>query len=71
MNALERWFVQRIIAHEVRQGPELARRVSTLYGMVRAACIDEFTEDNVLTTEANLREWFEATQVSANPITPR
>lgn len=62
MNMFEKWFVRRVIAKEVIQGPDHPRNIKNLYAMVREACVKEFNEDNSPTMDAFLRERFEATQ---------
>ena len=62
MNKFERWFLKRIIREEVRQDRDHDKKHIALYQMIRDAHREEFTEDNVLTADACLREWFEATQ---------
>lgn len=62
MNKFERWFLKRIIREEVRQDYDHDKKHIALYQMIRDAHRAEFTEDNVLTADACLREWFEATQ---------
>lgn len=59
MNIFERWFLRRIIKRECRQGWHDARIID-LYKEIRVACEKEFTEDNVVTLNSNLTEWFEA-----------
>jgi hypothetical protein len=64
MNKFERWFFNRILAKQVRQGYSHDLRIMELYSMIRRACDAEFTEDNVMTRDAHLRELFEHTQYS-------
>jgi len=63
MNRFERWFVQRIIAREVRQGLWHFKNTVGLYEMIREAWSAEFTEDNAATSSECLSECFEASQV--------
>lgn len=63
MNRLERWFLQRVLRNEVTHGYDHDKRISALYGMIRAAAEDEFTEDNAPTLSDFLSEQFEKTQV--------
>lgn len=58
MNIFERWFLRRIIAREVIQGYH-RERIVDLYKEIRIACEKEFYEDNTVTMNSNLREWFE------------
>jgi hypothetical protein len=62
MNRFEEWFLKRVIAREVRQGYDHHHKVQGLYGMIRQAWVEEFTEDNHITHDACLREAFEKTQ---------
>ena len=62
MNKLEKWWMLRIIAREVRQDYNHDKKHEALYQMIRDAHRAEFTEDNVMTADACLREWFERTQ---------
>lgn len=59
MNRFEEWFMNRIIQREVRQGFDHQRKITDLYKMIRVACEREFYEDNTVTMNSNLREWFE------------
>jgi len=59
MSWFERWFLKRVFAREVQQGPDHPRRIADLYGMIREAAENEFTEDNKPSRDAYLREWFE------------
>lgn len=60
MSPFERWFMKRIIRKEVRQGYDHQERITEMYRMIRVACEDEFYEDNLITQNAYLREWHEA-----------
>jgi len=62
MNRFERWFMRRVIVHEVRQGFDHDKRIIALYQMVRDACEQEFYEDNMPTLNSFLAESFEKTQ---------
>lgn len=55
MNWLERWFIKRAIAKEVRQGHH-DKRIEHLYGMINEALEAEFTEDNKPTLVAYAHE---------------
>lgn len=59
MNRFERWFMKRIIRREVGQGVDLPGQITELYRMIRMACETEFYEDNLVTQNSYLREWFE------------
>lgn len=59
MNKFERWFMKRIIRQQVRQGPDHPKNITELYQMIRVAAEDEFYEDNVVTLNSCLTEWFE------------
>jgi hypothetical protein len=59
MNRFERWFMKRIIRREVRQGYDHQERITEMYRMIRVACENEFTEDNLITQNVYLREWHE------------
>lgn len=59
MNKFETWLLKRIIKREVRQGPEHPKKIVDLYKMIRVACENEFYEDNTVTMNSYLTEWFE------------
>lgn len=59
MNKFEEWFLKRIIKREVRQDYDHANRITNLYKMIRVSCEEEFYEDNLITLNSNLTEWFE------------
>lgn len=59
MNKFEEWFLRRVIRKEVRQGYDHAQKITNLYTMIRVAAEQEFTEDNVVTMNSYLTEWFE------------
>ena len=59
MNKFEEWFLRRVIRKEVRQGYDHAQKITNLYTMIRIAAEQEFTEDNVVTMNSYLTEWFE------------
>jgi len=59
MSPFERWFMKRIIRKQVRQGFDHPQRITDLYTMIRSAAEDEFYEDNVVTLNSCLTEWFE------------
>lgn len=59
MNKFEEYLMKRIIEREVRQGPEHQKNIIELYKMIRVACESEFYEDNTVTMNSNLTEWFE------------
>ena len=58
MNKVEEWFMKRIIKREVRQGDH-QKKIINLYREIRVACEQEFYEDNVVTMNSYLTEWFE------------
>ena len=60
MTKLEEWFFKRIVKREVRQGFHHDARIIDLYRTIRDACETEFSEDNAVTLNSNLTEWFEA-----------
>lgn len=59
MTKFEKWFMTRIISCEVRQGFDHPNRITELYKMIRVAAEKEFYEDNLVTMNSNLTEWFE------------
>ena len=59
MNKFEEWFLRRVIRKEVRQGYDHAQKITNLYTMIRIAAEQEFTEDNMVTMNSYLTEWFE------------
>lgn len=58
MNKFEKWFINRILKREVKQSSVHAKNISNLYGMIRGACENEFTEDNIVTLNSFLEERF-------------
>jgi hypothetical protein len=59
MNKFEQWFMKRIIKREVRQDFDHDKKITDLYKLIRVACENEFYEDNTVTMNSNLTEWFE------------
>ena len=59
MNKFEEWMMKRIIRREVRQGFDHPQKIIGLYKMIRVACENEFYEDNTVTMNSYLTEWFE------------
>ena len=59
MNKFEEWFLRRVIRKEVAQGYDHAQKIINLYTMIRVGVEQEFTEDNVVTMNSYLTEWFE------------
>jgi hypothetical protein len=59
MNKFEEWFMNRIIRRELRQWGNPGEHIINLYEMIRIKCEHEFYEDNTVTMNSNLREWFE------------
>jgi hypothetical protein len=59
MNWFEKWLMNRIIQREVRQDFDHDQKVTNLYRMIRIQCEHEFYEDNTVTMNSNLRDWFE------------
>jgi hypothetical protein len=51
--------MNRIIQREVRQGFDHQQKITDLYKMIRVACEREFYEDNTVTMNSNLTEWFQ------------
>ncbi|MNR71254.1 hypothetical protein D3C71_18690 [compost metagenome] len=68
MNFIERWFLKRLLRKLVRQDFFHRQRITGVYQMVRDAYEAEFTEDNAITADVNLREWFENTQALPLPL---
>ena len=62
MNTFERWFLRRIIAKAVTQGPDHASNVIDIYRLVYSACRHEFAEDNNVTINDFLAECFRASK---------
>jgi hypothetical protein len=60
MTVFERWFLRRIIKKQVRQDYDHNEKITDLYREIRIACENEFYEDNLVTMNTNLTEWFEA-----------
>lgn len=61
MNIIERWIMVRMLKRDVRQGPDHANHIKRVFGLIREACENEFTEDNQATLDANLHGWLEDT----------
>jgi hypothetical protein len=59
MNKFEEWFMNRIIQREVSRPGMPREHIINLYRMIRIKCEHEFYEDNTVTMNSNLREWFE------------
>lgn len=59
MNKIEQWVLRRIISRECRQDWHNRERIINLYKEIRIACEKEFYDDNTVTMNSNLREWFE------------
>lgn len=60
MTVFERWFLRRIIKKQVRQDYDHNEKITDIYREIRIACENEFYEDNLVTMNTNLTEWFEA-----------
>ena len=58
MNWFDRWMFERIVWKQVKQGYDHDERIIEMYDTIRYACHDEFTEDNCITLNSNLTEWF-------------
>lgn len=59
MNKFEQWMLRRIIRKEVRQDYDHDKKITALYKEIRVAVEQEFYEDNTMTRNAYLRDWFE------------
>ena len=58
MNKFEVWILKKIFARAVIQGAHRARIIE-IFKLMRSACEQEFYEDNTVTLNSNLKEWFE------------
>ena len=58
MNIFERWFLKKVFRKQVVQGYDHDKKIMELYTMIREAVENEFTEDNKLTRDDYLTEWF-------------
>ena len=67
MNKFEEWMMKRIIKREVHQDYDHDKKITNLYTMIREACENEFTEDNVPTLNYSLTEWFEKSLRNPTP----
>lgn len=67
MSRFERWILRTIFARQVCQGFDHNDRIAELYGLIREACDNEFTEDNSPTRDVHLRECFNTTQSIWDP----
>lgn len=52
-------MMKQIIKREIRQGWDHQQNIINLYKMINDACENEFYEDNTVTMNINLTEWFE------------
>ena len=59
MTRFEQWIIRRIIRKQVQQGTGHAQNITELYREIRTAVEREFYEDNLVTQNSYLREWFE------------
>lgn len=62
MTKLQTWILRKIFANLFIQGSEHHNNVARVYQLAREVWHEEFTEDNRPTTDAMLREAFNATQ---------
>lgn len=62
MTKLQTWILRKIFANLFIQGPNHHINVARVYQLAREVWHEEFTEDNRPTTDAILREAFNATQ---------
>jgi len=62
MSKLQTWILRKIFADLFIQGPNHHINVARVYQLAREVWREEFTEDNRPTTDAMLREAFNATQ---------
>ena len=62
MNKFERRLLVLVFRKLFRQGYDHHKNATWVYALIRKVWADEFTEDNVLTTDSMLREAFEITQ---------
>lgn len=67
MTRFETWLLKRLLKREVRQSSYHTKNIQNLYTLIRKAVTDEFTEDNIPTTDNFLREIFERTQHEVPP----
>lgn len=58
MTKFEKWLINQILKKEIRQSSVHAKNISNLYSMIREACENEFTEDNIVTLNSFLEERF-------------
>jgi hypothetical protein len=59
MKWVERWFLKRLLARQVRQSRTHDLHIIEIYGMIREVCEEEFNEDNSPTLNRFLRDLHE------------
>ena len=59
LNWFEKWLLKRTFKKVVKQGFYHDIHITNLYNMIREATHNEFTEDNTITLDSNLKHWFE------------
>jgi hypothetical protein len=64
---LQRWLLRKIFKELFTQGPSHLTNVAHVYQLIRDTWRSEFTEDNSATTDAMLRDAFNATQTDVKP----
>ena len=62
MNSFDKWLLKGILRRTIIQGPDHHKWIRELYFMIRDACKNEFYEDNEVTMDDYLNEWFQQTQ---------
>ena len=62
LSRFKRWMLRTIIEQLFIQGPQHHNNAARLFAHIREIWEDEFREDNSYTTDAMLREAFEASQ---------
>lgn len=70
MTRFELWFMRRVLRREVRQCVCCDKRISRLYGLIREACEQEFTEDTGPSLDAFLAACFQRTQAGFAEVKP-
>ena len=55
----EEWFLKRLIRQIVQQDLAHGEKITQIYTLIRVEAEKEFYEDNIVTLNSNLRDWFE------------
>ena len=62
MSKIDFWILTAILRRTIVQGPDHSKKITGLYAMIREACREKFREDNEITIDDYLNEWFQDSQ---------